>query len=122
MKNKYQKQIIKAAYLLNLISPIEIQPYVDKYKADFSANKLFSIIFLKLFLFSWIFDRNDISLRTISQYSQSPTFKQLTQLDDDFSIGKTALGKRLSRISYHLFPDFRTPAQQNKKTSKVKGF
>lgn len=105
MTNKYQKQIIKTAQLLNSVSPTNLQPYIEKYNPDFSANKLHSIVFLRLFLYSWMFDRGDISLRTIAQHSQSQTFKQLAQLDEYFSIGKTALSKRLARIPYHLFQD-----------------
>ncbi len=105
MQNKTQKQIIKVARLLNLVSPTEIQSYVDKYNADFSANKLHSIIFLKLFLYCWVLDRSSLSLRTIAQYSQSQIFRELAHLDEDFSVGKTALSKRLTKIPYRLFQD-----------------
>ncbi len=105
MQNSYQKQIIKAERLFNLISPAELQPYIDKYRSDFSVNKLYTIIFLKLFLYCWMFDRNDFSLRTIAQNSCSQTFKQLAQLSQEFSIGKTSLSQRLTRIPYRLFQD-----------------
>lgn len=105
MKNTYQKQIIKAARLLNLVSSQEIQPYINQYNADFSANKLYTIIFLKLFLYSWMFDRKNLSLRTIAQYSKSQTFKELLQLNSQFSIGKSSLSERLARIPYQLFQD-----------------
>lgn len=105
MKNTYQKQIIKAARLLNLVSSQEIQPYINQYNADFSANKLYTIIFLKLFLYSWMFDRKNLSLRTIAQYSKSQTFKELLQLNSQFSIGKSSLSERLAHIPYQLFQD-----------------
>lgn len=103
MQNTNQKQIIKATRLLNLVSPIEIQPYINRYNADFSANKLHTIIFLKLFLYCWMLDRSSVSLRTIAQYSKSQIFQQLAQLDENFSVGKSSLSERLASIPYQLF-------------------
>lgn len=105
MKNKHQKQIIKTAYLLNLISPLELKPYISRYNADFSANKLHTLIFLKLFLYSWMFDKDNISLGTIAQNSHSSIFKQLAQLNTDFSIAKSSLSERLTRIPYQVFQE-----------------
>lgn len=105
MQNTTQKQIIKTARLLNFVSPVEIQPYIDKYNSDFSANKLHTIIFLKLFLYCWMLDRSSVSLRTIAQYSKSQIFQQLANLDHDFSVGKSSLGERLASIPHQLFQD-----------------
>lgn len=100
-----QKQIIKTARLINLISPQELQPYVNKYQADFSANKLHTIVFLKLFLYSWLTDKDDLSLGAIAQNSRSPIFRKLAQLESNFSIAKSSLSDRLSIIPYQLFQD-----------------
>lgn len=113
MQNQYQKQIIKTAHLLNLVSSQKIQPLVDKYNADFSANKLHIIVFLKLFLYCWVLDKNALSLRTIAEYSQSQIFKQLAQLHCQFSVGKSSLSERLARIPWQLFQElFECLAQQ----------
>ncbi len=100
---KYVNQIIKASRLLNFVSPEILQPLVDQFNADFSAKKLYTIIFFKLFLFSWVFDRKSLSLRTIAENSKSLTFKELAQLDGNFSAGKSSLGERLEHIPYQLF-------------------
>lgn len=105
MKNQYQKQTIKASRLLAHISAVKLAPLIKQHRADFSANKLHTLIFLKLFLYTWTLDRRDISLRTIAHYSHSQTFQQLADLDDVFSVGKSALGKRLSCIPARLFQD-----------------
>ena len=60
-----ENQVAKVERVLNLVSPLEIKSYVDKYQADFSANKLHTVVFLKLFIYAWMFDRNGLSLRTI---------------------------------------------------------
>jgi hypothetical protein len=105
VKNQYQKQSIKANQLLTHISAVELAPLIKRHRADFSANKLHTLIFLKLFLYAWTFDRRDISLRTIAHYSHSRVFRQLAELDDVFSVDKSALGKRLSHIPAQLFQD-----------------
>lgn len=105
MSNKYQKQILAAGHLLRHVSADKIQPLVTKYQADFSANKLHTVVFLKLFLYSWSFDRASLSLRTIAEHSRSQTFKELAEISDDFSVGKSSLGGRLARIPFGLFQE-----------------
>ncbi len=105
MQNIIQKQIIKASNLINLISSQELQPFIDKYKADFSANKLYVLIFLKLFLYSWILDRDNLSLESISQNSKSSVFQQLAHLDSNFSVVKSSLSDRLTKIPHQLFKE-----------------
>ena len=105
MKNKHTTQLAKLSQLLHHVSAEKLEPLVAKHRADFSANKLHTTIFLKLFLYAWSFDRSALSLRTIAEYSQSQTFKQLADLDDDFTVGKSSLGERLGRIPYQLFQE-----------------
>ncbi len=100
---QYINQIIKASRLLNFVSPEILQPLIDQFNADFSAKKLHAIIFFKLFLFSWAFDKKSLSLRTIAENSKSLTFKELAQLDGNFSAEKSSLGERLEHIPYQLF-------------------
>ena len=105
MKNKHKQQLVKISRLLGHVAAEKIEPLVGKHKADFSANKLHTAIFLKLFLYAWSFDRSELSLRTIAEYSRSETFKELAELDDDFSVGKSGLGERLGRIPFQLFQE-----------------
>lgn len=105
VKNQQQKQNIKIFHLLSYISADKLQPLIDQHHADFSANKLHTIVFLKLFLYAWAFDREALSLRTIAEYSHSETFKELAAIAGGFSVGKSSLGERLARIPYQLFQD-----------------
>lgn len=105
VKNKHKQQLAKISQLLQHVSAEKLVPLVTTYRADFSANKLHTTIFLKLFLYAWSFDRSSLSLRTIAEYSQSQTFKQLADLADDFTISKSSLGDRLGRIPYQLFQE-----------------
>ena len=82
MKNKHKQQLVKISRLLGHVAAEKIEPLVGKHKADFSANKLHTAIFLKLFLYAWSFDRSELSLRTIAEYSRSETFKELAELDE----------------------------------------
>lgn len=105
MKNKHKQQLAKISHLLECVSEEKLRPLVEKYEADFSVSKLHTAIFLKLFLYAWSFDRGGVSLRTIAEYSQSETFKELADLDDDFSVGKSSLGERLGNIPFELFQE-----------------
>lgn len=99
------KQEVLVSSVLNLVSPISLQPYIDKYKADFSANKLHTIVLVKLFLYSWLLNQEWMTLRSISTNSESPTFKQLANLDPNFSIKKSSLSERLAKIPWPMFEE-----------------
>lgn len=105
MKNKHQQQLTKVSRLLSHVSADKLEPLVDKYQADFSANKLHTVVFLRLFLYAWSFDQAALSLRTIAEYSHSTTFKELAEIAENFSVGKSSLGERLARIPHQLFQD-----------------
>jgi len=122
-----ENQVAKVERVLNLVSPLEIKSYVDKYRADFSANKLHTIVFLKLFIYAWMFDRNGLSLRTIATYSTSKAFKEIAKLENSFSVGKSSLSERLASIPWQMFRElFEDLAQRafatlpNKKESSNK--
>lgn len=100
-----ENQVAKVERVLNLVSPLEIKPYVDKYQADFSANKLHTVVFLKLFIYAWMFDRNGLSLRTIATYSGSQAFKEIAKLKNSFSVGKSSLSERLASIPWQMFQE-----------------
>lgn len=100
-----ENQIAKVEKILNLVSPLSIQSYVNKYQADFSANKLHTIVVLKLFIYAWMFDRSSLSLRTIATNSESQTFKKIAKLDQSFSIGKSSLSERLANIPWLMFKE-----------------
>lgn len=100
-----ENQVAKVEKILNLVSPLNIQLYVDKYQADFSANKLHTIVVLKLFIYAWMFDRSSLSLRTIATNSESQTFKKIAKLDQSFSIGKSSLSERLASIPWLMFKE-----------------
>lgn len=104
MGDNYQ-QLVKVTKVLELVSPSVIKSYVDKYRADFSANKLHTVIFLRLFLYAWMFSRNDLSLRTIATYSDSRVFKQVAGLEKEFSVGKSSLSERLANIPWSMFQE-----------------
>ena len=93
----------QASRLLAHLSPDKIQPLVTKYRADFSASKLHTAVFVKLFLYSWSFDRAALSLRTIAEHSTSDTFRELADLAEDFSASKSGLSDRLAAIPAELF-------------------
>lgn len=105
MIKQTQNSLEKANQLLDLVSPEKLDSLVKKYRADFSANKLHSLVFLKLFLYSWAFDGSGLSLRTVAQNSKSPIFKKLADLSEDFSVGKSGLSERLAKIPYQLFQE-----------------
>lgn len=99
------KQEVSVSSVLNLVSPISLQPYIDKYKADFSANKLHTIVLVKLFLYSWLLNQEWMTLRSISTNSESSTFKNLAKLDPHFSIKKSSLSERLAKIPWQMFEE-----------------
>lgn len=99
------KQEVSVSSVLNLVSPISFQPYIDKYRADFSANKLHTIVLVKLFLYSWLLNQEWMSLRSISTNSESSTFRKLAKLDPHFSIKKSSLSERLAKIPWQLFQE-----------------
>ena len=97
-----QKELAK---LFEQLSLETMQLYIKKYQSDFSVNKLYSVIFCRLFTFCWFLDKSELSLRSIAQSSESQIFKELAEIDEAFSVGKTALSERLSHIPYELFRD-----------------
>lgn len=99
------KRVAEAENLLDLISPLVLEELIKKYKADFSCSKLHTEVFLKLFLYCKFLDQGDISLRSIATCSESQAFKQAAHLKDGFSVGKSGLSDRLSKIPWELFQE-----------------
>lgn len=104
-KNKNKTYLEKALRLVTFVSEEVLEPYVSKYRADYSTSKLRTAIFLRLFLFSWSFDASSMSLRTIATQSKSRSFQQLADLDEEFSVSKSGLSERLEHIPWRLFRD-----------------